>query len=403
MELDQAGGESCGSIYKQLLIAGGVEKYYQLARCFRDEDLRADRQPEFTQLDIEMSFVNEQDVQKIMEDLFVSMFKKVLNKDLKAPFDHMTYDQAIDQCGSDKPDVRFDLKINDYTELFKDSELSFLKAIISKGGKIGGLCVKPHEDLSRSALNKWVDVATKLGAKGLLWIRFKEDGTIESPVAKFLPSDFFDQAKKIYPELALGDTLFLVAGKYADAWPVLGRLRLALARELKLIPENQFNLLWVDDFPMFEYDAKEDRWFAMHHPFTSLQDGWQDASSPGDIRARAYDLVCNGVELGGGSVRIHQKEMQEKVFELLGIDKETSQKMFGFLLEAQELGFPPHGGIALGLDRLLMILSNSSSIREVIAFPKTARGYDVLMDAPNNVDNTKLREYGLLKKPTVKA
>ncbi|HJM68601.1 MAG TPA: aspartate--tRNA ligase, partial [Candidatus Babeliales bacterium] len=240
-------------IYKQLLMAGGVEKYFQLARCFRDEDLRADRQPEFTQLDVEMSFVDEKDVQAAIEELFVFMFKKVLGKDLKVPFAHMSYDQAFADYGSDKPDVRFDLKINDYTDLFKDSELSFLKAIVSKGGKIGGLCAKPHELLSRSALNKWVDVATKLGAKGLLWIRFKEDGTIESPVSKFLPADFFDQAKKIYPELELGDTLFLVAGRYVDAWTVLGRLRLALAKELSLIDKNQFNLLWVDDFPMFEF------------------------------------------------------------------------------------------------------------------------------------------------------
>src|SRR3990167_1490993 len=389
-------------IYKQLLMASGIEKYFQIARCFRDEDLRADRQPEFTQLDIEMSFINEKDIQTIIEELFVFMFKKVLGKDLKAPFKHMSYDQAFAEYGCDKPDVRFDLKIHDYTDLFKDSELSFLNAVISKGGQVGGICVKPHESLSRSALNKWVDVATKFGAKGLLWIRFKEDGAIESPVSKFLPIDFFDRVKKIYPELALGDTLFLVAGRYADAWPILGRLRLEFAKEFGLIDKNQFNLLWVDNFPMFEFDPQEKRWFAMHHPFTSLQPGWQDVTDTGQIRARAYDLVCNGIELGGGSIRIHQREMQEKVFELLGIDKETTDKVFGFLLEAQELGFPPHGGIALGLDRLIMLLSNSNSIRDVIAFPKTSRGYDALMEAPNAIDNEKLREYGLLKKPIAK-
>ncbi|OGB97178.1 aspartate--tRNA ligase [candidate division TM6 bacterium RIFCSPHIGHO2_12_FULL_36_22] len=389
-------------IYKQLLMAGGIEKYFQIARCFRDEDLRADRQPEFTQLDMEMSFINEKDIQTIIEELFVFMFKKVLGKDLKAPFKHMSYDQAFAEYGCDKPDVRFDLKIHDYTDLFKDSELSFLNAVISKGGQVGGICVKPHESLSRSALNKWVDVATKFGAKGLLWIRFKEDGAIESPVSKFLPIDFFDRVKKIYPELALGDTLFLVAGRYADAWPILGRLRLEFAKEFGLIDKNQFNLLWVDNFPMFEFDPQEKRWFAMHHPFTSLQPGWQDVTDTGQIRARAYDLVCNGIELGGGSIRIHQREMQEKVFELLGIDKETTDKVFGFLLEAQELGFPPHGGIALGLDRLIMLLSNSNSIRDVIAFPKTSRGYDALMEAPNAIDNEKLREYGLLKKPIAK-
>jgi len=225
-------------IYKQLLMAGGVEKYFQLARCFRDEDLRADRQPEFTQLDMEMSFVNEKDVQALMEELFVFMFKKVLNKDLPVPFPHMSYEDAFKDYGSDKPDVRFELKIHDYSPLFKDSELSFLKAVISKGGKVGGLCVSQHE-FTRSQLDKWVDVATKLGAKGLLWIRFKEDGSVESPVSKFLPADFLEQVKSVYPNITAGDTLFLIAGNYTDAWPLLGRLRLALAKDLNLIDTNK--------------------------------------------------------------------------------------------------------------------------------------------------------------------
>ena len=386
-------------IYKQLLMAGGVEKYFQLARCFRDEDLRADRQPEFTQLDIEASFVDEKDVQTLMEELFVFMFKKVLNKDLPVPFPHISYEDAFKDYGSDKPDVRFELKIHDYSPLFKDSELSFLKAVISKGGKVGGLCVSKHE-FTRSQLDKWVDVATKLGAKGLLWIRFKEDGSVESPVSKFLSADFLEQVKSVYPNITTGDTLFLIAGNYADAWPLLGRLRLALAKELNLIDTNKFDLLWVDSFPMFEFDDENKRWHATHHPFTSPQN--TEETDPSKVVARAYDLVCNGMELGGGSVRIHEKEQQEKIFELMGIDKVTSEKMFGFLLEAQELGFPPHAGIALGLDRLIMLLTGSSSIRDVIAFPKTQRGHDVLMEAPTSVDNAALKEYGLLKKITAK-
>ena len=380
-------------LYKQLLMAGGMERYFQVARCFRDEDLRADRQPEFTQLDIEMSFVKEGDIQSVIEHLFQFLFKKLYKTDLAIPFPRMTYDQAFSLYGSDKPDLRFELKIHDSTSLFATTELSFLQAVLKKGGKIGGLHIA-NAPFSRSELNAWTEKAQKLGAKGLLWIRFKEDGTIESPVAKFLPETFLSDVKKIFSDAAAGSVLFLIAGQYHDAWTLLGRLRLALANAMDIIPKNKLNFSWIVDFPLFEYDKDAKRWDAVHHPFTSPKDGWEK-QEPEQMKARAYDIVLNGVELGGGSIRIHDSAKQSKVFDLLGLSKEQVEKKFGFLLEAQTLGFPPHGGIALGVDRLIMLLSGASSIRDVIAFPKTQRGYDLMMNAPTKVEEEKLQDYGL--------
>jgi len=392
-------------LYKQLLMASGVEKYFQIARCFRDEDLRADRQPEFTQLDVEMSFVDEKMIQDTTERMLAYVYKKLFDKTLSLPFERMTYDHAFATYGSDKPDVRFDLHIKDCTDLFADTELKFLRAIIDKGGKIGGLHVKGH-DFSRGDLDKWVNRAQELGAKGLVYINVKDDNTFESPIAKFLPADFLQRAQTIFPDVVpdearrsssgakTGSTLFLVAGPYKEAWEVLGRLRLELGRQLKMIPYDKDAFLWVTDFPLFEYDAKTKQWNAVHHPFTSPQAGWESKEREA-MKARAYDIVLNGVELGGGSIRIHDREMQDRVFEILGLTKEKAEEKFGFLLEAQELGFPPHGGIALGLDRLIMLMTRSSSIREVIAFPKTQRGYEPMMQAPTPVDDTVWREYGL--------
>jgi aspartyl-tRNA synthetase len=388
-------------IYKQLLMAGGLEKYYQIARCFRDEDLRADRQPEFTQIDVEMSFITEADIIDMIERMFVYLFDKLYNQKLETPFPRMTYDDAFAKYGSDKPDLRYGLDIRDLTSVFMSTELKFLKSVLDSNGKIGALHVtKKQYEFSRSELVKWVDKAVELGSKGLLWVRFSADGTIESPVANFLTADFTQQVKNIFPELQNGDTLFLVAGKYQESWTVLGRLRQRLAKELNLIPASAgFNLSWVTDFPLFEYSEESKTWSSVHHPFTAPQDGWE-SMQPGDIKARAYDLVCNGVELGGGSIRIYEAELQSKVFDMLGISKADAQKRFGFLLESQQYGFPPLGGLALGLDRLVMILSGASSIREVIAFPKTARGYDPMMDSPTSVDNDQLKDYGLkLSKP----
>lgn len=380
-------------LYKQLLMAAGIERYFQIARCFRDEDLRADRQPEFTQLDLEMSFIKEENVQSLIEELFSYIFKKIFNKSLTTPFERLTYNEAFSTYGSDKPDLRFGLPIYDFTSLFAETELKFLRSILDKGGRIGGLHLQ-GKNLSRSDLDRWVDKAQQIGAKGLLWLKIEEDGTIDSPVQKFLPANFYEQIRTICPAAAHGDIIFLIAGQYENAWEYLGRLRTQIAHHMQMIPHDIINFSWIIDFPLFQFDKQTEKWNAVHHPFTAPQEGWQH-EKPADIKARAYDLVMNGVEIGGGSIRIHDADMQKKVFELLGLSQEQAQEKFGFLLEAQELGFPPHGGIALGLDRLIMLLTNSQSIREVIAFPKTASGHDPLMDAPTKVDDKQLKEYGL--------
>jgi aspartyl-tRNA synthetase len=387
-------------LYKQLLMAAGMEKYFQVARCFRDEDLRADRQPEFTQLDMEMSFVDEGDVQNVVEKIVAHIFKKIFGTTIALPLSRMPFEEAFGSYGSDKPDLRFGVKIHDVTSLFVQTEVSFLKSILNQGGKAGCLCASGTQ-FSRAQLDSWADKTIALGAKGLIWIRLKEDGTLESPIAKFLPKNFFDEAKTIIPELNNKDTLFIIVGDYKETWSILGKLRLMLGEALGLIDHSKIHLSWVTDFPMFEYNPESKRWMAMHHPFTSPQDGWEQQET-GAIKARAYDLVCNGIELGGGSIRINQSEVQEKIFDLIGIDKAKAWEQFGFLLEAQDLGFPPHGGLAIGLDRFLMILTKSNSIREVIAFPKTQKGYDVMMDAPTNVEPEKLVDYGLVKKTQLK-
>ena len=379
-------------LYKQLLMASGIERYFQVAKCFRDEDLRADRQPEFTQLDMEMSFINEQDIQTIIEDLLKTIWQKVYNVTIPTPILRMPYKEAMARFGSDKPDMRFGMEITDCSSLFKTTELSFIKSVLDKGGKVGTVHVENHE-FARSEVDGMVDVAQSFGAKGLLWIRFK-DGKVDSPVSKFLPADFFEQAQKLFPTLTQKSTLFLAAGTYEEAWTLLGRIRLHLGKKLQLIDENKHAFLWVTDFPLFEYDAESRCYNAVHHPFTSPQDGWEQ-QDPKDMLARAYDIVLNGTELGGGSIRIHNRETQDKVFKLLGLDADTMDRKFGFLLRALELGFPPHGGIALGIDRLLMILTQSASIRDVIAFPKTQRGFDPMMEAPSQVEEAQLKEYGL--------
>lgn len=387
-------------LYKQILMAGGMERYFQIARCFRDEDLRADRQPEFTQLDIEMSFIQEGDIQSMIERLLQQIFKKIKNIDIQLPLQRMLYDDAMRDYGSDKPDLRFELKINDVTEVFHDSELTFIKNALAKGAKAGALLVKNHS-FTRSELEDWVSKALKNGAKGLVWIRFDEQGNPDAPIAKFLPSDFFARLQKIMPDITREDTLFLIVGSYRDAWTQLGRLRVQLGHALKLISHNVMKLLWVTDFPLLEYDEETKRWSSAHHPFTAPQAGWEN-QEPGAIKARSYDIVLNGVELGGGSIRIHSPETQKKVFNFLGFDEQSMKSHFGFLFEAQELGFPPHGGIALGIDRLVMLILNCDSIRDVIAFPKTQSGFDPMMHAPTVVDPKKLIDYNLRTIPSEK-
>lgn len=386
-------------LYKQILMAAGLERYFQIARCFRDEDLRADRQPEFTQLDIEMSFITEANIQDIIERLLKKIFG-MFNIAIQLPLRRMSYQEAFTKYGSDKPDLRFAMQIHDVTQLFKDTQLAFLKPILEKNGKVGALHVSKHE-FTRSELESWVNTALKNGAKGLIWMRFDEQGKPDAPIAKFLPENFFSQLKQVIPDLTTKDTLFFIAAPVKDAWTQLGKLRLQLGHALNLINPKEVNLLWVTDFPLLEYDEKSKCWSSVHHPFTAPQEGWETQQCE-DIKARSYDIVFNGIELGGGSIRIHDPLVQRKVFDFLGFKKEEMENHFGFLFEAQELGFPPHGGIALGIDRLVMLLLHCSSIREVIAFPKTQSGVDPMMEAPTPVFNEKLLDYGLKVLPQEK-
>jgi len=380
-------------MYKQLLMASGVDKYVQIARCFRDEDLRADRQPEFTQIDLEVSYATEETIMGTIERLLHTIFKKTMNIDIPQKFERITFDEAFGSYGCDKPDLRYELKIQDISKLFEKTELKFLQTVLLQGGKIGALHVN-QKQFTRSELEGWVNKAMNMGAKGLLWIRFSETGEVESPVAKFLAPDFLQQVQSVIPSVKAGDTLFLIAGKYTEAWTLLGRLRCALAAELNLANENEYRFCWVTDFPLFEYDEGEKRWNAVHHPFTSPQAGWQDKQL-GEIKARAYDVVLNGYELGGGSIRIHNIEFQKQMFEFLGLDESKMQEKFGALLTALEMGCPPHGGLALGLDRIIMLMTKSKSIRDVIAFPKTQKGHDAMMKAPGEVEEKDLQLYGL--------
>lgn len=385
-------------LYKQLLMAGGMDRYYQVARCFRDEDLRSDRQPEFSQLDLEMSFCGEQMVMNTVENLLAFTFERALNQKIELPITRYTYDYVMKTYGSDKPDMRFGLPLCDATSLFHNTSLSFIKSVIETGGTVGGIFV-PHE-FSRSDLERWVERARSIGAQGLLWIRMTGEQTFDSPVAKFLPDSFITSARSIFSDLSSRGTLFLMAGKKKETWELLGRLRIELGHDLNLIDYNKNSLLWVTDFPLLEWDANKQRWSAAHHPFTAPQEGWQE-KQPSEIKARSYDIVMNGVELGGGSVRIHQRDMQQRVFDLIGLGSQEIEEKFGFLLEAQELGFPPHAGLALGIDRFVMLVTQSLSIRDVIAFPKTQSGYDPLMQAPTALDEEMMREYGLKLLPSV--
>jgi len=385
-------------LFKQLLMVSGYDKYFQIAKCFRDEDLRSNRQPEFTQVDIEMSFVEQDDVIAVNEALIKKVFKEVVNEDVKLPIRRMPYKEAMDKYGSDKPDLRFGMEINDITEEVKECEFVVFKGAIDNGGSVRAIKVDNAADMGRKKLDKLGEFVKTYKAKGLAWIAYKE-GEIKSPIAKFL-SDEQMQAILNKVEAKAGDLILIVADKDSVVLQTLGALRLQLAKELEILKDNkEFNFVWVTEFPLVDYNEEENRYVAAHHPFTMPMD--EDLqyleTEPGRVRAKAYDIVLNGEELGGGSIRIHDSKLQETMFKVLGFTQEKAWERFGFLLEAFKYGPPPHGGLAFGLDRMVMFLAGTENIKDVIAFPKNQNAFCPMTEAPNMVDDKQLHELGITK------
>ena len=377
-------------LFKQLLMIGGCERYYQIVRCFRDEASRADRLAEFTQLDIEMSFVDEDDVIEVMEAVMGAVFELTGFAVPRPPWPRMSFDEAIDRFGSDRPDVRFELELRDLGPVLRDSKFQVFAGALASGGVVRGINAGPAA-LPRSELDALTELAKQYGAKGLVWMFVEADGSLRSPVAKFL-SDAEVLALKQVLEASPGDLLLIVADQRLTAGAALSALRLELARRFELVGEGAHAVLWVVDFPAFMWDEEAQRWDAVHHPFTAPKGDWND---PGSLSSRAYDLVLDGSEIGGGSIRIHQRELQERVFKILGMSEQEAHERFGFLLDAMRYGSPPLGGIAMGIDRIVSILAGRDNIREVIAFPKATSGADPLTGAPARVDDGQLRELGL--------
>lgn len=379
-------------IYKQLLMVGGIEKYFQIAKCFRDEDLRADRQPEFTQIDMEMSFIDEFDIMNVAENMIAHIFKKIKNIDIKLPLLKMKYVDAIDYYGSDKPDLRFEMKINDITEIFKDTEFTLFKNSISNNEIINCIIAKNAQDkFSRKEIDKLTEFVKTYKANGLFYLKFENE--VSGSIAKNISEKELNSLKEKL-NIENGDIVFIISGKKNIVKTSLGALRIKLAQTLNLIDENDYKLLWVVDFPSFEYSEEDKRYYACHHPFTAPKDEDIDKliSDRGNCYSKAYDIVINGYEAGGGSIRIHNADVQKKMFEALGFTYEEAYEKFGYLMDAFKYGTPPHGGIAFGLDRLTMLLTNTDNIRDVIAFPKTASASDLMCETPNTVDESQLRD-----------
>jgi aspartyl-tRNA synthetase len=382
-------------IFKQLLMISGFDRYYQIVKCFRDEDLRADRQPEFTQIDMEMSFIGEDDVMEIAEGLMANLFRDVLNMDLKTPFPHLSYEDAVGRYGLDKPDIRFDLELVNISDIVKNAGFKVFADVVKKGGIVKALNAKGCINFTRKEIDDLTEFVAVYRAKGLAWIKVHEDSW-QSPIAKFFTEDE-KQALAQRIDMEPGDLVFFVADQPKVTDEALGNLRNFLGKKLGLVQENTFSFVWVTRFPLLEYDENEKRYQALHHPFTAPLEEDYDLleKNPLSVRSRAYDLVLNGSEIGGGSIRIHQRKLQEQVFAALGMDRKTYEEKFGFLLSALDSGAPPHGGIAFGFDRLVMILCGQSSIRDVIPFPKTQKAACLLTNAPSEADKVQLDELSL--------
>lgn len=381
-------------LFKQLLMIGGTDRYYQIARCFRDEDLRLDRQPEFTQIDVEMSFVDQEDIMQLIEHMVRLVFKKTKNIDLPTPLPRLSFEDAMGRYGTDKPDLRFDLQLQDLSHFAKACDFKVFRSAVENGGIVKALVIPGGNTFTRNRIDNLIDTAKEFGAKGLAWVKINEEGNLDSSIAKFFNAKALREA---LPSAKPGDLLIFIADQTPTVHQVLGRLRLLLGEELQLVDRNRWEPLWVMDFPMFEYDNAAKRYVALHHPFTAPhpQDMPLLETDPLQIRTQAYDLVLNGFELGGGSIRIHAPQVQSKVFDLLNISKTEAREKFGFLLDALESGAPPHGGIALGLDRLVMLLGRTESIREVIPFPKTQKAQCLMTKAPSPVTLEQLQELSI--------
>ena len=380
-------------IFKQLLMVSGMERYFQIARCFRDEDLRADRQPEFTQLDMEMSFMEMDEILELMEGLIAYIFEGACGKKIQTPFQRLTWDEAMDRYGSDKPDLRFGMELINMVDAVKDSDFKVFNQVIENGGVVKAINVKGYANIPRRECDSLVDFVGIYGAKGLAWMQIQEDGSVKSPIAKFFSEAHMANILAT-AQAEAGDLIMFIADKPAVVAQALGALRIEMAKRRNLIDPDALAFAWVVDFPMFEYDEEEKRYVAMHHPFTSPRD--EDlallATDPGKVYAKAYDMVLNGTEIGGGSIRIHRRDVQKQIFSAIGLSDEEAQEKFGFMMNAFEYGAPPHGGLAFGLDRLIMIMAQRDSIRDVIAFPKTQSAACVMTQAPNDVDDKQLRE-----------